>query len=333
MREKIRVAINGFGRIGRMCYRNLCNDERVDIVAINDLADAATLVHLLRYDSIHGRFPGSAILEGERLVTAQQSSVFTREKNPELLPWKALKVDIVIESSGHFTSAQDARTHVLAGASKVLITAPGSGGVKTIVPGVNSDQVSLEDVIISNASCTTNCLAPMVKVLHEEFGILKGYITTIHAYTADQRLHDAPHKDLRRARAAAISMIPTTTGAARAVGDVFPSLAGKLDGVAVRVPVPDGSITDLVALVSRNTSAKEVNDAIHKASMNSMKGIIQYITDPIVSIDVVGNTHSCIFDSSLTAVNENLVKVMAWYDNEAGYSQRVCDLIFLLFKS
>jgi len=233
----------------------------------------------------------------------------------------------VIESTGIFTDKEGAQKHIAAGAKKVVISAPATGGVKTVVLGVNENEITAEDVILSNASCTTNCLAPMAKVLHDTFGIEKGYITTVHAYTADQRLQDAPHKDLRRARAAALSMVPTSTGAAKAVGEVLPELKGKLDGVAVRVPTPDGSLTDLVAIMKREVTKEEINAAIQKAAENEMKGIIEYCTDPIVSIDIVGNKHSCIFDAALTSVNGNLVKVMGWYDNEAGYSERVVELV------
>jgi glyceraldehyde 3-phosphate dehydrogenase len=248
-------------------------------------------------------------------------------KDPATLPWGELAVDVVIESTGIFTDKETASKHIQAGAKKVIISAPATGAVKTIVLGVNDDQITAEDTVLSNASCTTNCLAPMAKVLNDTFGIEKGYITTVHAYTADQRLQDSPHKDLRRARAAALSMVPTSTGAAKAVGEVLPQLKGKLDGVAVRVPTPDGSMTDLVAVLKRDVTIEEVNAAMKAAAEGAMKGILEYCTDPIVSIDIVGNLHSCIFDAALTSVNGNLVKVMAWYDNEAGYSQRVCDLI------
>jgi glyceraldehyde 3-phosphate dehydrogenase len=322
-----RIAINGFGRIGRMCFRSLIQNENVEIVAINDLTDVPTLAHLLKYDSIHGRFALKVEAATDALVINGQAIKIYAQKDPAQLPWGDLNIDVVIESTGFFTDKDSAQKHINAGAKKVIISAPASGGVKTIVLGVNDDQMTADDLIISNASCTTNCLAPMAKVLHEKFGIEKGYITTIHAYTADQRLQDAPHKDLRRARAAAISMVPTSTGAAKAVGEVLPELKGKLDGVAVRVPTPDGSLTDLVAVLKREVTIEEVNAAMKEAASSSMKGILEYCTDPIVSIDIVGNLHSCIFDAALTSVNGNLVKVMGWYDNEAGYSQRVCDLV------
>jgi len=322
-----KVAINGFGRIGRMCLRGLIQNPNVEIVAINDLTDVATLAHLLKYDSVHGRFQGTvAAGEGALIVNGKSIKVYA-QKDPSALPWGDLAVDVVVESTGIFTDKEGAGKHISAGAKKVVISAPATGGIKTIVLGVNDDSILESDTILSNASCTTNCLAPMAKVLNDKFGIEKGYITTVHAYTADQRLQDAPHKDLRRARAAALSMVPTSTGAAKAVGEVLPTLKGKLDGVAVRVPTPDGSLTDLVAVLSREVTKEEINAAIKEAAETTMKGIIEYCTDPIVSIDIVGNLHSCIFDAGLTSVNGNLVKVMGWYDNEAGYSQRVCDLV------
>jgi glyceraldehyde 3-phosphate dehydrogenase len=322
-----KVAINGFGRIGRMCFRSLIQNPNIEIVAINDLTDVPTLAHLLKYDSVHGRFGHSVEAgDGALIVNGKSIKIFA-QKDPSALPWGDLNVDVVIESTGIFTDKEGASKHISAGAKKVIISAPATGGIKTIVLGVNDEMLTAEDTIISNASCTTNCLAPMAKVLNDKFGIEKGYITTIHAYTADQRLQDSPHKDLRRARAAALSMVPTSTGAAKAVGEVLPTLKGKLDGVAVRVPTPDGSLTDLVAVLSREVTKEEVNAAMKEASETHMKGILEYCTDPIVSIDIVGNLHSCIFDAALTSTNGNLVKVMGWYDNEAGYSERVCDLV------
>jgi glyceraldehyde 3-phosphate dehydrogenase len=322
-----KVAINGFGRIGRMCFRSLIQNPNIEIVAINDLTDVPTLAHLLKYDSVHGRFGHSVEAgDGALIVNGKSIKIFA-QKDPSALPWGDLNVDVVIESTGIFTDKEGASKHISAGAKKVIISAPATGGIKTIVLGVNDEMLTSEDTIISNASCTTNCLAPMAKVLNDKFGIEKGYITTVHAYTADQRLQDSPHKDLRRARAAALSMVPTSTGAAKAVGEVLPTLKGKLDGVAVRVPTPDGSLTDLVAVLSREVTKEEVNAAMKEASETHMKGILEYCTDPIVSIDIVGNLHSCIFDAALTSTNGNLVKVMGWYDNEAGYSERVCDLV------
>ena len=322
-----KIAINGFGRIGRMCFRSLINNPHVEVVAINDLTDVKTLAHLLKYDSVHGRFEHVVDHNADSIIVNGKAIKIYAAKDPATLPWGDLGVEVVIESTGIFTDKESASKHIEAGAKKVIISAPATGDVKTIVLGVNDDQITAEDTVLSNASCTTNCLAPMAKVLNDKFGIEKGYITTIHAYTADQRLQDSPHKDLRRARAAALSMVPTSTGAAKAVGEVLPQLKGKLDGVAVRVPTPDGSMTDLVAVLKRDVTIEEVNAAMKEAAEGSMKGILEYCTDPIVSIDIVGNLHSCIFDAALTAVNGNLVKVMAWYDNAAGYSQRVCDLI------
>lgn len=322
-----KIAINGFGRIGRMCLRGLLKNSNVEVVAINDLTDIKTLAHLFKYDSVHGRFDGTVEAGTDGLIVNGKAIKVYAQKDPASLPWKDLNIDVVIESTGIFTDNEGAGKHIQAGAKRVVISAPATGSVKTIVLGVNEETITSEDSILSNASCTTNCLAPMAKVLNDKFGIEKGYITTVHAYTADQRLQDAPHKDLRRARAAALSMVPTSTGAAKAVGEVLPTLKGKLDGVAVRVPTPDGSLTDLVAILSREVTKEEVNAAMKEAAETSMKGIIEYCTDPIVSIDIVGNLHSCIFDAALTSVNGNLVKVMGWYDNEAGYSQRVCDLV------
>jgi glyceraldehyde 3-phosphate dehydrogenase len=322
-----KIAINGFGRIGRMCFRSLINNPTIEVVGINDLTDVKTLAHLLKYDSVHGRFSGTVDHNADSIIVNGKAIKIYAAKDPASLPWGDLGVEVVIESTGIFTDKESASKHIQAGAKKVIISAPATGAVKTIVLGVNDDQITAEDTVLSNASCTTNCLAPMAKVLNDKFGIEKGYITTIHAYTADQRLQDSPHKDLRRARAAALSMVPTSTGAAKAVGEVLPELNGKLDGVAVRVPTPDGSMTDLVAVLKRDVTIAEVNAAMKEAAEGSMKGILEYCTDPIVSIDIVGNLHSCIFDAALTAVNGNLVKVMGWYDNEAGYSQRVCDLI------
>jgi glyceraldehyde 3-phosphate dehydrogenase len=322
-----RIAINGFGRIGRMCFRSIIEKEGLDVVAINDLTDVKTLAHLLKYDSIHGRVKADVAADGNFLVVNGKRIEVIAQKDPSQLPWASMNIDVVIESTGIFTDKDGAQKHITAGAKKVVISAPATGAVKTIVLGVNDGDITEEDVILSNASCTTNCLAPMAKVLNDTFGIEKGYITTVHAYTADQRLQDAPHKDLRRARAAALSMVPTSTGAAKAVGEVLPELKGLLDGVAVRVPTPDGSLTDLVAILKRNVTKEEVNAAMQKAAENEMKGILEYCTDPIVSIDIVGNKHSCIFDAALTSANGNLVKVMGWYDNEAGYSERVVELV------
>lgn len=322
-----RIAINGFGRIGRLTFRQLIGREGVQIVAINDLTDVETLAHLLRFDSVHGKYPGTVEVRNGHLHVDGQTIEVHASKDPSALPWGDLKIDVVIESTGIFVDREGAGKHIQAGARKVVITAPAKGNVPTVVLGVNEEIINSDMDIVSNASCTTNCLAPMVKVLDDVFGVEKGYITTIHAYTADQRLQDAPHKDLRRARAAALSMIPTSTGAASAVGLVLPHMKGKLDGQAVRVPTPDGSLTDLTVILKREVTAEEVNAAMKAAAETSMKGILEYSTDPLVSIDIVGNTHSCIFDSELTSANGTLVKVLGWYDNEVGYSARVADLV------
>lgn len=321
-----RIAINGFGRIGRLAFRQLVARPNFEVVAINDLTDVNTLAHLLKYDSIHGLFQGEVSVSNGNLVVNGQEIQITAERNPADLPWAKNNVDLVVESTGVFADAEKAGAHLTAGAGKVIISAPAKGDLKTIVLGVNDDILTSDDRIVSNASCTTNCLAPMAKVLNDTFGLEKGYITTIHAYTADQRLQDAPHKDLRRARAAALSMIPTSTGAAKAVGLVLPELAGKLDGMAVRVPTPTGSVTDLTATLKTEATAEEVNAALKAASEGAMKGVLQYCEDPIVSVDIVGNTHSCIVDAALTKCSGNLVKVFGWYDNEAGYATRVVDL-------
>ena len=322
-----RIAINGFGRIGRLAFRQLVSRPAFQVVAINDLTDVETLAHLLKYDSIHGLFPGEVAVSNGNLVVNGQEIQITAERNPADLPWGASQVDLVVESTGVFADAEKASAHLTAGAGKVIISAPAKGDLKTVVLGVNDDILTADDRIVSNASCTTNCLAPMAKVLNDTFGLETGYITTIHAYTADQRLQDAPHKDLRRARAAALSMIPTSTGAAKAVGLVLPELAGKLDGMAVRVPTPTGSVTDLTATLKTEATAEQVNAALKAASEGPMKGILQYCEDPIVSVDIVGNTHSNILDAGMTSAMGNMVKLFGWYDNEMGYSSRVADLV------
>ncbi len=325
--SKIRVAINGFGRIGRLSFRVLLGKENVEVVAINDLTDNKTLAHLLKYDSVHGKFDGTVDFSDEA-ITVNGSAIQTyAEPDPAKLPWKDLNIDVVLESTGRFVTPEGAGKHLEAGAKKVVISAPAKGDVKTVVLGVNDDSMTGEEKILSNASCTTNCLAPMAKVLDDAFGIEKGYITTVHAYTADQRIQDAPHRDLRRARAAAYSIVPTSTGAAKAVGLVLPHLAGKLDGCAMRVPIPDGSLTDFTVILKKEVTAEEVNAAMKAAAEGPMKGVLAFEEDPIVSIDIVGNPHSCIFDSGLTSANGTLVKVVGWYDNEYGYSNRAADLI------
>ncbi|MEO1051595.1 MAG: type I glyceraldehyde-3-phosphate dehydrogenase [Bacteroidota bacterium] len=327
-----KVAINGFGRIGRITFAALLKKPGIEVVAINDLTDTKTLAHLLKYDSIHGRFDGTVEATEDSLTVNGKSIKVFAEKDPAQLPWASHDIEIVLEATGRFTDPDGAGKHIQAGAKKVIISAPAKGGIPFVVLGVNDSTLTGSEEIISNASCTTNCLAPMVKVLNDNFGVEKGFMTTVHAYTADQRLQDAPHKDLRRARAAALSIIPTTTGAAKAVGKVLPELEGKLDGFAMRVPTPTGSITDFTAQLSKSVTAEEINAAVKKASENELKGVLEYTEDPIVSIDIVGNPHSCIFDSALTNADGNLVKVVGWYDNEAGYSNRTADLIERLAK-
>lgn len=323
----MKVAINGFGRIGRLVFREMIKRGNFDVVAINDLTDAKTLAHLLKYDSVHGKFDGTVEAKDNAIVVNGKEVKVFAEKNPGNLPWKDLGVEIVIESTGVFRNKEKALPHIEAGAKKVLITAPAKGAVDaTVVLGVNEDILKSEHTVISNASCTTNSIAPVIKVLNDNFKVLKGFLTTIHAYTNDQRILDLPHKDLRRARAAAANTIPTTTGAAKAVGVVIPDLKGKLDGMAVRVPVPDGSITDLTVVVEKETTAEEVNAVMKEASETYLKGILGYNEEPIVSSDIVGSTYSGIFDATLTFVSGNLVKVCSWYDNEYGYSCRVVDL-------
>lgn len=324
-----KVAINGFGRIGRVTLRALLANNNVEVVAINDLTDNATLAHLFKFDSIHGKFNGTVEFDDQYLIINGKKINSYSERDPLQLPWASLGVDVVIESTGHFTSKVKAGMHLTAGAKKVVISAPADEKeIRTIVLGVNDDAIKENHDIISNASCTTNCLASLVKVLEENWGIEKGFMTTIHAYTGDQSLHDMPHKDLRRARAGAMSIIPTSTGAAKAISLVFPQLEGKLDGLAMRVPVPDGSITDLTCILRGEPSVKEVNEAFKKASeAGTLKGIMEYSEDPLVSADIVGNPHSCVFDSKLTYVKGNMVKVVGWYDNEFGYSSRLADLV------
>ncbi len=327
-----RVAINGFGRIGRMFLRAALNDRKLDVVAVNDLTDSATLAYLLKYDSIHGIFPGQISSDKESLIVNGKKINVFNVKEPESLPWKDLKVDVVAECTGFFTNKADAMRHISAGAKKVLLSAPSKdGSTATVVKGVNDKIISKGETVISNASCTTNSLAPVALVLHKNFRISKGFMTTIHAYTNDQKILDFPHKDLRRARAAAVNIIPTTTGAASALHEVIPELKGKLDGISMRVPVPCASVTDLVCQVEASTSVDEVNAAFKKAADTYLKGIMQYSDEPIVSSDIVGNPHSSIFDSLLTKVIDgNMIKVLAWYDNEWGFSNRMVDVIKLM---
>jgi len=329
----IKVGINGFGRIGRMVFRAALENRKIDVVAVNDITDAATLAHLLKYDSTHGVFPKKVSATRRSLKVGGKSLKVLSERDPADLPWGDLGVDIVVEATGIFRRREECARHISeGGAKKVLLTVPPKGEVDAmIVIGVNDSALKPRHKIVSNASCTTNCLAPMVKVLDRRFGIESGLMTTVHAYTSGQRLIDAPHKDLRRARSAALSIIPTTTGAAKAVGKVYPRLAGKLDGMAMRVPVPDGSVIDLVATTKKKVSVDTINEAMKKAAQTTHKGIIEYCEDPVVSVDIVGNPHSTVFDSQLTMViGDRTLKVVSWYDNEWGYSKRCADLIVMM---
>jgi len=327
----IRVAINGFGRIGRLTFRALQSNRKANVVAINDLTDNQTLAHLLKYDSAQGIFNAKVSADDTHLKVNSKKIAAFSERDPAKLPWKKLKIDVVIESTGVFRTYEGAENHIKAGAKKVVISAPGKGGnIPTIVQGINDDILTKKDKIISNASCTTNCLAPMVKVLDDKFGIDSGFMTTVHAYTSDQRIQDAPHSDLRRARAAALNIIPTSTGAAKAISLVLPHLAGKLNGFAMRVPIITGSIVDFTCIVQKSVSVEAINRAFKTAAGKSLKGFLQYNTEAIVSSDIVGNTHSCIFDSPLTDVQGQQIKVVGWYDNEAGYSNRLADIAIKL---
>ncbi len=331
----IRVAVNGFGRIGRLVFRELMKDRHFTVAAVNDITNARTLAHLLKYDSIHGRFPGSVTVDrSDNLVVNGTTIKVLAERDPGKLPWNTMKVDVVVESTGLFRKRKDAALHLGAGARKVIISAPSPDPDIMIVMGVNHKLYRKgKHHIISTASCTTNCLAPIVKILHDQFGVANGLMTTIHAYTNDQQILDYPHKDLRRARAAAISMIPTTTGAASAVGVVMPELEGKLNGIAVRVPTADGSLVDLVLTLEKDASVEAVNAAVKKAARTSMKGIVEYCEDPIVSCDVIGDPHSSIFDSlSTMMITPRVFKVLSWYDNEYGYAMRMVDMMRLVAK-
>ena len=325
----IKVGINGFGRIGRLVFKAAFKDPDINFVGINDITDAKTLAHLLKYDSIHGVFPGEVAADGNNLVVDGKAIPITAERDPASLPWKKYGATVIVESTGVFRKREQIAKHLEAGASKVVLTVPPKDAIDAmIVLGVNDAMLSPNHQIVSNASCTTNCLAPVVKVLHDNFGIQHGMMTTVHAYTNDQRLLDLPHSDLRRARAAAVNIIPTSTGAARAVGKVIPDLNGKIDGIALRVPVMDGSVVDLVCCVDKDPSIEDINAAMKQAAEGPMKGYLQYTEDPIVSQDVVGNPHSSIFDAQMTMkVSDCMVKVISWYDNEWGYSNRVVDLI------
>lgn len=325
----IRIAINGFGRIGRTFLRQLKQDDPIQLVAINDLSTPEILAHLLKYDSIHRAFPGKVWHDEKHIFINGNAVPLFSEKDPLALPWKDLDVDLVLECTGHFTEKEKASLHLKAGAKRVLISAPAKGDLKTVVMGVNEHTLNAGDQIFSNASCTTNNVAPMIDILDKNFGVISAFVSTVHAYTGDQNLHDAPHRDLRRARAAAHSIIPTTTGAAKAVAEIFPHLRGKLGGAGIRVPVIDGSMTDVTCVVERTSNETKINQLFKKASEGTLNGILQYTEDPIVSVDIIGNSHSCIFDAQLTSVlnNGNLVKVVGWYDNETGYSARLRDLI------
>ncbi len=328
----MRIGINGFGRIGRLVFRELMNrDGQIEIAGINDLTDAATLAHLLKYDSVHGKFNGTISVDGNNIIVNGKTISISAEKDPTNIPWK--NVDLVLESTGVFTNREGLEKHLQNGAKKVLLSAPAKGELDaTIVLGVNDNTLTGNEKLVSNASCTTNCLAPMVKVINDNFGIESGYMTTIHAYTNDQRILDLPHKDLRRARAAAANAIPTTTGAAKAVGLVLPDLKGKLNGYAVRIPIPDGSLTDVTILVNKATTKEEINQKMKEASNGALKGILEFSEEPLVSSDIIGNSHSCIFDSDLTEANGKLIKIVGWYDNEFGYSVRCVDLMMKMLK-
>ncbi|MGD9977266.1 MAG: type I glyceraldehyde-3-phosphate dehydrogenase [Bacteroidales bacterium] len=333
--SKIKVAINGFGRIGRNVFKIALERPELEVVGINDLTDTKTLAHLLKYDSTQGRYEGIVEFDTENLIVNGKKFRVYAEKAPINIKW-SVTPDVVIESTGIFTKRESEKggygDHIKNGAKKVILTVPAKDEIdRMIVLGVNDGDLKATDTCVSNASCTTNCLAPVVKVLNDSFGIERGYMTTIHSYTNDQRILDAPHSDLRRARSAAVSQIPTTTGAAKAVGKVIPELKGKLDGLAVRVPTPTGSLVDFVAILKKETTKDEINAAMKKAAEGSMKGILEYTEDPIVSVDIIHNTHSSIFDAQSTMVNGNMVKVLSWYDNEWGYSCRVVDLIHKLF--
>jgi len=322
----MKLAINGFGRIGRVFLRAAL-EKNIDVVAINDLGDPATLAHLFKYDTVHRGFKGTVTFDQEALIIDGKRILVYRESQPQFLPWDELKIDLVLESTGKFTTRQGASLHLQAGAKQVLISAPADKDIPMFVLGVNDQEIDLNADLISNASCTTNNVAPMVKILDDKWGILDGYITTIHSMTGDQNLHDAPHKDLRRARAASASIIPTSTGAAKAITNIFPHLEGKLGGAGIRVPVLNGSLTDFTCILKTPATIAEINEAFLSAALNEMKAVLEYTEDPIVSVDILDNPHSCIFDAQLTSIVGDLVKVVGWYDNESGYSARLVDLV------
>lgn len=324
----MKIAINGFGRIGRLTFRNLFDRKDVEIVAINDLADAEKLSFLLKHDSAHREYNKEVSFDEKYIIVEGKKIPLFKEMEAKNLPWKELGVHVVAECSGHYTTREKASQHLEAGAKRVVISAPGTKDIKTIVLGVNDNEITAEDTIISNASCTTNCLAPMAKLMHDNFGIVTGFINTVHAYTADQMLQDAPHKkDMRRARAAANSIIPTSTGAAKAVGWVIPELNGKLDGIATRVPVITGSLTDFTLITEKSATVEEIKTVFKNAAQNQMKGILKYTEEPLVSADIISTHYSCIFQGELVNVNNNMVKLIAWYDNEMGYATRMADLL------
>ncbi|SFT10138.1 type I glyceraldehyde-3-phosphate dehydrogenase [Mucilaginibacter polytrichastri] len=325
----MKIAINGFGRIGRMVLRALQDKIDIEVVAVNDLTDVITLAHLLKYDTAHGRFPGTVVAEEDSIIVNGKKILLFSEKDPAQLPWDKLDIDLVIESTGRFTDKEKAQAHIMAGSKKVLITAPATGGIKTIVHGVNNSLIG-DDNIYSTASCTTGGIAPVLFVLDKEFGIENGFITTIHAFTADQNLQDAPHKDLRRARAATYSIIPTSTGAAKAIGDVLPELKGKLDGYSYRVPVIDGSVVEMSINLRKEVAAEEINGILKEYANGSLKGILEYTEELLVSSDIIGNPHSSIIDGTLTKNIGKLVKIVAWYDNEFGISNRIAELVLQL---
>ena len=326
----IRIAINGFGRIGRNLFRLLINHPTIEVVAINDIADTKTMAHLMKYDSIHGVLPFQVSHDEKGIIIDGKHFLFFHEKNISNLDWKSNHIDCVIESTGKYSTFEEINAHIVAGAKKVILSAPSEvDSIKTVVIGVNENILDGTETIISNASCTTNNAAPMIKVINELCGIEQAYITTIHSYTTDQSLHDQPHKDLRRARGASQSIVPTTTGAAKALTKIFPEFEGKIGGCGIRVPVPDGSLTDITFNVKRGVTINEINAAFKRAAQTNLKGILDYTEDPIVSVDIIGNKNSCVFDAQLTSVIDKMVKVVGWYDNETGYSSRIIDLIVL----
>jgi len=330
---KTRIAINGFGRIGRNVFRLLLNHPTIEVVAINDIADTKTMSHLIKYDSIHGVLKQNVSYTSNSIIIENKSYLFFSEKEIKNLDWKSLNIDVVVESTGKFKTTEALHQHIVAGAKKVILSVPPEDDtIKTVVLGVNDFILDGTETIISNASCTTNNAAPMIKIMQELCEIEQAYITTVHSYTTDQSLHDQPHKDLRRARGASQSIVPTTTGAAKALTKIFPELEGKIGGCGIRVPVPDGSLTDITLNVKRKVTIEEINAAFKEAANSNLKGILDYTEDPIVSVDIIGNTNSCLFDAQLTSVIDNMVKIVGWYDNEIGYSSRIIDLIKLILK-